>query len=81
MKLLDVALNAVILLSATVFLSYIGVYYFDFGLFTALPESITEFFLSAGALQYVALALVVAALIAKALVGRAIARQETRRQI
>jgi hypothetical protein len=81
MKLLDLALNAAIVLSATVFLAYIGLYYFDFGLFTTLPDGITGFFLAAGALQYVALGVFVAALIAKAPVGRAIKQQEAHDRI
>ncbi|WP_308798698.1 hypothetical protein [Agromyces silvae] len=77
MKLFDLALNAIIILSATVFLAYIGLYYFDFGLFTVLPEGVTGFFTSNGALQYVALVLLVAALVAKVPTGRAITRQKT----
>lgn len=76
MKTLDLALNTIIILSATVFLAYIGLYYFDFGLFMVLPEGITGIFTRNGALQYVALGLLVAALIAKSPVGRAIKRQE-----
>lgn len=76
MKIVDLLLNAVIVLSATVFLAYIGLYYFDFGLFITLPESISGVFTRHAALQYVALALLVAALIAKAPVGRAITRHD-----
>lgn len=81
MKILDVALNAAIILSATLFLAYIGLYYFDFGLFVTLPESITKFFTDMPALQYAALAITVAALIAKMPVGRAIKRREAERRI
>jgi hypothetical protein len=81
MKILDLALNAIIVLSATVFLAYIGLYHFDFGLFTTLPESITGFFTRNGALQHVALGLLVAALIAKTPVGRAIKRQEAEERL
>lgn len=72
MRILDLALNAVIVLSATVFLAYIGLYYFDYGLFTTLPDSITRIFTGLPALQYVAVGLAVSALIAKRPVGRAI---------
>ena len=81
MKILDLALNAVIVLSATVFLAYIGLHYFEFGLFTSLPESITGIFTRHGALQYVALGLLVGALIAKAPVGRAIRRKGAGKRI
>ncbi|MFC4015741.1 hypothetical protein ACFOY2_51615 [Nonomuraea purpurea] len=81
MKILDLVLNAVIVLSVTVFLAYIGLYYFDFGLFTTLPENITGFFTRNGALQYVALGLLIAALIAKPFVGRAIKRREAEKRI
>ena len=76
MRILDLALNAVIVLSATIFLAYIGLYYFDFGLFTTLPDSITRVFTSLPALQYVAAGLAVSALVAKRPVGRAVKRQE-----
>jgi hypothetical protein len=78
MKILDSALTALIVLSATVFIAYIGLYYFDFGLFKILPTSITDFFVRLGALQYVALALFVVALIAKISLGRALKRKEAR---
>ena len=81
MKLLDLALNAAILLSATIFLAYVGLYYFDFGLFKTLPPSITGFFLSVEALQYVALGLLIAALIAKVPLRQVIKRQEAEKQI
>lgn len=81
MKILDLALNALIVLSVTVFLAYIGLYYFDWGLFTTLPESITGVFLRNGAIQYVALGLLIGALFAKAPVGRAIKRRESRKRI
>jgi hypothetical protein len=78
MKILDSALTALIVLSATVFIAYIGLYYLDFGLFKILPTNITGFFVSLGVLQYVALALFVVALIAKVSLGRAIKRKEAR---
>lgn len=81
MKILDLAFNALIVLSATVFLAYIGLYYFDFGLFVTLPESITGIFIRNGALQHVALFALIAALIAKVPVGRAIKRQEAEKRI
>lgn len=80
MKILDIALNATIALSATVFLAYVGYYYYDFGLFTTLPATVSEMFLANGALQYVALGLGVAAVVAKRPVGRAIKRQEVERR-
>lgn len=76
MKILDVALTALILLSATVFIAYIGLYYFDYGLFKVLPTGITEIFINVGVLQYVALALFVGALIAKLSLGRANERKK-----
>lgn len=81
MKIFDLALNAIIILSATVFLAYIGWHYFDFGLFMTLPESISGIFLRHGALQYVTLGLLIAALIAKTPVGRAIKRKESEKQV
>ncbi|MFJ4223770.1 hypothetical protein [Microbacterium sp. NPDC089695] len=74
MKALDLILNATIVLSATVFLAYLGLLY-DFGLFTTLPAGITGFFLDRPVLQHVALALVVGAMIAKAPVRRALRQQ------
>ncbi|WP_130178515.1 hypothetical protein [Cryobacterium sp. SO1] len=76
MKILDLALNALIVLGATVFLAYVGFYYFDFGLFTTLPANVVDIFLQNGALQYVGLGLGIAALIAKRPVGREIKRQD-----
>lgn len=70
MKPLNLILNMVILVSAMLFLAYVGYYYFDFGLFKTLPSGIAEFFLGAGALQYVALALLLAAAVAKILISR-----------
>lgn len=81
MKIIDLALNALIILSATVFLAYIGLYYFDFGLFMVLPGSIVGFFTGNAALQYAALGLLIAALITKAPVGRAIKRQDAEKRI
>lgn len=81
MKKIDLALNALILLTATVFLAYVGFYYFDFGLFKTLPSSITGFFLGVGALQYVALALFVAALVGKVATARAMKRQDAQNQM
>jgi hypothetical protein len=76
MKILDLALSATIVLGATVFLAYVGLFYFDFGLFKTLPANIVEMFVRNGVLQYVALGLAVAAMIAKRPVGQAIKRQE-----
>lgn len=76
MKIIDLALNGLIALSATVFLAYIGLYYWDFGLFTTLPDGIVSFFTTNSALQYVALGLLVVALVAKAPVRHAIKREE-----
>jgi hypothetical protein len=74
MKAFDLLLNAAIVLSATVFLAYLGLLY-DFGLFTTLPERITGFFLDRPVLQYVALAVTIGALIAKVPVRKAIRQQ------
>ncbi|WP_163543595.1 hypothetical protein [Occultella kanbiaonis] len=79
MKILDLTLNAVIVVSATVLLAYVGLYHFDFGLFTTLPGSIVGFFTRNEVIQYGALGLVIAAPIAKAHVGRAISRKEAER--
>lgn len=79
MKALDLMLNALVLLSATVFLAYLGLLY-DFGLFTTLPEPITRPFLDHPVLQYFALAVFVGAMIAKIPVRRAIRRQQSREE-
>ena len=76
MKILDFALNALIVLGVTVFLAYVGYYYFDFGLFMTLPANIVDIFLGNGALQYIGLGLGVAAMLAKRPVGREIKRQD-----
>ncbi|MGV8858686.1 hypothetical protein [Rhodoglobus sp.] len=76
MKIFDLALSAIIVLGATVFLAYVGYFYFDFGLFMTLPANIVEGFIQNLALQYVALVLGIAAMIAKRPVGRAIKQQE-----
>lgn len=76
MRILDLALNAIIILSATVFLAYIGLHYFQFGLFMILPADIVAVFTDNGPLQYVALGLAIAAMIAKVPVGRMIKRRE-----
>lgn len=81
MKFLDVALNAVIVLSVTVFLAYIGLHHYDYGLFTTLPRDIVGFFTGNAFLQYVALVLLIAALIAKIPTGRAITRREIGRRV
>lgn len=79
MKTLDLVLNAVIILSATVFLAYLGLLH-DFGLFTTLPEWITRPFLELPVLQYVALAAFIGAMVAKILVRKAIRRQHMREE-
>ncbi|WP_168197210.1 hypothetical protein [Agromyces laixinhei] len=76
MKILDLTLNAVIALTAAVFLAYIGLFYWDYGIFVTLPAEITDFFVRNGFLQYVMLALFLAAMIAKIPVGRAIKQHE-----
>lgn len=81
MKILDLALNAAIILSGTVFLAYVGLHYFDFGLFVSLPETVTGLFTGAPVLQYVALVIAIGALIAKVPVGRAITREEAERRM
>lgn len=79
MKALDLVLNAVIVLSATVFLAYLGLLY-DFGLFTTLPEWITRPFLDLPVLQYVALAVFIGAMVAKIPVRKAIRRHHLREE-
>lgn len=80
MKILDLALNAVILLSAILFLAYLGLQFFQFGLFMVLPDPIVGFFTDNGWLQFVALGVAIAAMIAKAVVGRSLKRQEAQRR-
>jgi hypothetical protein len=75
MKILDLVLSATIVFGATIFLAYIGLFYFDFGIFTKLPANLVTMLVQNGALQYVALGLAIAAMIAKRPVGRAIKRQ------
>lgn len=81
LKIADVALGAAVALGAVVFLAYVGYHFYDFGLFTTLPESIVGFFLRNWLLQYVTLGLVIMALIAKIPVGRAIKRREAGKRI
>jgi hypothetical protein len=76
MKILDLTLNSIIALSAAVFLAYIGLDHYDYGLFTTLPDEVTGFFLRNDVLQYVALGLLATAMIAKAPAGRARKRQD-----
>lgn len=71
-QVLNVALTVVVALSAIIFLAYVGLYYFDFGLFAVLPESVTGFFTTNAFLQYVALATFIGAVIAKVRVGAAL---------
>jgi hypothetical protein len=80
MKLLDLALTGLLVLSVTVFLAYLGLR-FDAGLFTTLPDGITGFFLALPALEFVALGSTVAALTAKLIVGRKLKRQEQENRI
>ena len=79
MKALDLVLNAAIVLSASVFLAYLGLLY-DFGLFTTLPKWITRPFLDLPVLQYVALALFIGAMVAKVPVRKAIRRHHPREE-
>lgn len=81
MRIIDLALNAAIILGATIVLAYVGYHYWDFGLFVTLPEPISGFFVRNGALQYVALGLVIAALIAKVPVGRELKRRDAEKRI
>lgn len=74
MKLLDLVLTALTIVSVTVVVAYFGLAY-DTGLFTVLPESITGFFLGNDALQRVAVVVLVAGLVGKILVGRILKRR------
>lgn len=69
MKLIDLTLTALTVVSVTVVIAYFGLRY-DTGLFTVLPESVTGFFLQNGSLQWVALIVLVGALVGKTVVGR-----------
>lgn len=80
MRILDLALNGLIVFFATVFFAYFGLNY-DYGLFTTLPSEITGFFLALPALQYVALAIAIGALVAKWPVRRALRRQDSENRI
>ncbi|PPF78452.1 hypothetical protein [Pseudoclavibacter sp. Z016] len=81
MKAIDLTLNAVIAVTVTVCLAYLGFHFWDFGIFTTLPSDITGFFLDNPSLQYIALGMLGAAMIAKVPVGRTIKTRdaETRR--
>ena len=76
-EILNVALSGVLALSAIMFLAYVGLYYFDFGLLAVVPANIRGFFTANVFLQYVALAIFIGALIAKGRVGKALRRQKT----
>lgn len=76
MKLLNLALNGITALAVAIFVAYFGLRS-GTGLFTRLPDTITEIFTRHEGLQFVALAVVVAALIAKAFVVNALKRQRT----
>ncbi len=78
--MLDALLNLLLVVSVTVFLAYVGLRFFDHGLFTVLPDGIVEFFTRNPALGYVALVLVIATMIAKVPLGRAIAREDSERR-
>ncbi|MDR6144044.1 hypothetical protein QE375_003598 [Microbacterium foliorum] len=79
MKALDLVLNGVIIVSATVFFAYLGLLY-DFGLFTTLPELITRPFLDLPVLQYVALAVFIGAMVVKLPVRKVIRRENLREE-
>lgn len=76
MKILDLALNAIVSLGVTVFMAYFASRNGK-GLFTVLPDGIAELFTRHGSLQYVALGIAVTALIAKVPVVRELKRKRT----
>jgi hypothetical protein len=76
MKFVDLVLSLIIVLSATVFIAYVSLYYGDFGLLKTLPDDISGYFIANNAIQYLALGLLIAAFAAKFPVGRAIRRHD-----
>ncbi|MBB5741637.1 membrane protein implicated in regulation of membrane protease activity [Microbacterium ginsengiterrae] len=78
MRIIDMVLSAILFLSAITFLAYIGLYYFEFGLFAVLPEPVVSFFTRNAAIQYVALGLAIVAVIAKIVINRRLRRREER---
>lgn len=80
MKLLDLLLNALLILSATLFLAYVGYDFFDFGLFTTLPATVSDLFLGNRLLQYAAVGVFAVAAGAKIRADRSsMARKAERR--
>ena len=79
-RLRSTLLGGLTAVSAVIFLAYIGLYFFDFGLFVTLPEGITRIFIENPYLMYVALALLVAAMIAKIRTDRAMRRDRSGEQ-
>jgi hypothetical protein len=76
MKFVDLILSMIIVLSATVFIAYVSLYYGDFGLLKTLPDDISGFFITNNAIQHLALGLLIAAVAAKFATGRAIRRHD-----
>jgi hypothetical protein len=76
MKFVDLVLSLIIVLSATVFIAYVSLYYGDFGLLKTLPDDVSDFFTTHSALQHLALGLLIAAVAAKFPTGRAIRRHD-----
>lgn len=79
-RLRSTLLSGLIAISAVIFLAYIGLYFFDFGLFVTLPEGITRIFIENPFLMYADLALLVAAMIAKIRTDRAMRRDRSGEQ-
>jgi hypothetical protein len=79
MKLLNLALNAITALSATIFIAYFGLRN-NQGVLASLPDGISNMFVQNDGLRFVALALVILALAAKVPVMKILKRQETERR-
>jgi hypothetical protein len=75
MKLLNLALNGIVGLSAAILIAYFGLRSNE-GLFTSLPDNLSGIFIQNPGLQFMALAIIVAALVAKVPVVKALKRQQ-----
>ncbi|WP_130179071.1 hypothetical protein [Cryobacterium sp. SO1] len=76
MKLLNLALNAITALSATIFIAYFGLRN-NTGVLASLPDTISDIFLQNEGIQFVALAMVVVALAVKVPVMAALKRKKS----